>query len=53
MASYREYWRELTPYQRRILKLRQKFFLKNNGFLTKPQKQRLLKLKKKQKETPD
>ena len=53
MASYREYWRELTPYQRRILKLRQKFFLKNNGFLTKPQKQRLLKLKKKQRETPD
>jgi len=53
MSSYREYWRDLSAFQRRVLKLRQKFYLKNNGFLTKPQKKRLLKLKKKQRETPD
>jgi len=53
MSSYREYWRDLSAFDQKTLKLRQKFFLKNNGFLTKPQKKRLLKLKKKQRKTPD
>ena len=53
MSSYREYRRELTDRQLKILKIRHKIHLENNGFLTKKQKQRLLKLKKKERGTPE
>ena len=53
MSSYREYRREITDRKLEILKIRHKIHLENNGFLTKKQKQRLVKLKKKERGTPE
>ena len=53
MTSYRKHRRELKDYTLKTLKTRHKIHLLNNGFLTKLQKERLLKLKKKERETPD
>lgn len=53
MTSYRKYTRESKDFTLETLRNRHKIHLQNNGFLTKKQKERLLKLKKKQRETPD
>lgn len=48
MTSYREYRRDLTKEEIKTLKVRHKIHLKNRGFLSPNEKQRLLKLKKKE-----
>jgi len=53
MTSYRKYRRDLTNDRIKTLKTRHKIHLKNKGFLTKLQKERLLKIKKKERETVD
>ncbi|MCH7647397.1 MAG: hypothetical protein IIA83_02160 [Thaumarchaeota archaeon] len=53
MASYRKYRRDLTVDKIKTLKIWHKIHLKNKGFLTKLQKERLLKIKKKERKTLD
>ena len=53
MTNYRKYRRDLTKTQIKTLKALHKIHLQNNGFLTKLQKERLLKIKKKERETLD
>ena len=53
MTSYRKYTRESKNYTLETLRKRHKTHLQNKGFLTKKQKERLLKLKKRERETLD
>lgn len=53
MTSYRKYRRDLSNDKIETLKIWHKIHLKNKGFLTSKQKQRLLKLKKKERGTPE
>ena len=53
MVSYRKYTRDLSIDKIKSLRILHKIHLKNKGFLTPNQKQRLLKLKKKEHRTPD
>ena len=53
MTEYRKYIRDLSKKQVNDLRTRHKFHMKNNGFLTKRQKDRLLKQRKKEKGTLD
>jgi len=53
MTSYREYRRDLTKEEFKTLKIRHRIHLKNRGFLSPNEKQRLLKLKNKEHGTPE
>lgn len=53
MIEYRKYIRDLNKRQVNDLSIRHKFHLENKGFLTKHQKKRLLKQKKKERGTLD
>ena len=53
MTTYRKYRREITDSKLKTIKTRHKIHLQNNGFLTKSQKERLLKTKKKERGITD
>ena len=53
MSIYRKYTRDLKENKLKALKMRHEIHINNKGFLTKKQKLRLLKLRKKERWTPD